>query len=110
LDLTFSTKQISEETGLSRDTLRYYEKIQLIPPIERSKSGHRVYDLKHKEIINLIVCLKKTGMSLDAITKYIKLNTSSERYEMLQEHKKKVESQVTELQKIIELKLKKIGK
>ena len=109
MECEFTIKQISDQTGLNQATIRYYEKIGLINHVKRNSIGRRVYDIQDRDIINSIVCLKKTGMTLDEITSYMKLENVSEKYKMLQEHKKKINSQMTELQRIIELKLKKIN-
>ena len=106
LEDIFSIKQISEQIGLSEDTLRYYEKIGLIPKVNRNNLGYRVYSLENKDLLTTILCLKHVGMTLDQIKLYAKLNTISERYEMLLTHKKNIEDQMSELQRIIEIKLK----
>ena len=103
---TFSIKQISQQIGLSEDTIRYYEKIELLPKVKRNDIGYRAYSLEDRELLNSIVCLKNAGMTLDQIKQYAKLNTISERYEMLLTHKKNIEDQMSELQRIIEIKLK----
>jgi DNA-binding transcriptional MerR regulator len=105
LEDIFSIKQLSEQIGIHGDTILYYEKIGILPQIERNNRGHRVYGLKHKTRLDSIICLKKAGMSLEEIKKYLKL-TISERNQMLLEHKKKLEEQMTEVQRIIEIKLK----
>ncbi len=98
-------KKLSEQTGIKADTILYYEKIGILPRIERNNRGHRVYELKHKTRLDSIICLKKAGMSLEEIKKYLKL-TISERNQMLSDHKKKLEEQMKEVQRIIEIKLK----
>ena len=64
--------EVSKKFGLSIDTLRFYEKIGLLEPIERV-SGIRYYQQKDIERINVIKCMKKTGMSLEAIKEYFDL-------------------------------------
>ena len=45
-ELTYTIKQIAEQTGISEDTIRYYEKIKLLPRADRKENGHRVYRKK----------------------------------------------------------------
>lgn len=102
----FSIKQISEQIGLSEDTLRYYEKIGLIPKVNRNNLGYRVYSLENKDLLTTILCLKHIGMTLDQIKLYTKSDSISERYEMLLRYKEKMQDQMAELQKFMEKKLK----
>jgi DNA-binding transcriptional MerR regulator len=105
LEDIFSIKQLSEQIGINGDTILYYEKIGILPKIERNTRGHRVYGLEHKTRLDLTICLKKAGMSLEEIKKYLQL-TNLERNQMLLNHKKKLEEQMKEVQRIIEIKLK----
>lgn len=61
--------QLSELTGLSIDTLRYYERIGLIEPPYR-KSGQRLYDPDAVRWIDFLKALKATGMSLEDMKRY----------------------------------------
>ena len=106
LEDVFSIKQISEQIGLSEDTLRYYEKIGLIPKVNRNNLGYRVYSLENKDLLTTILCLKHVGMTLDQIKLYTKIDSISERYEMLLRYKEKMQDQMAELQKFMEKKLK----
>ena len=56
--------EASEKTGLSADTLRYYEKIGLIPPVPRRENGLRDYGAETIKLVALIQRLKETGMQL----------------------------------------------
>ena len=80
--------EVSELTGLSKDTLRYYEKIGIIPEIGRSKSGIRNYNEYNLKCIEFSKSMRDLGISLDSIIKYIKLskkgkNTLNERKSIL---------------------------
>ena len=59
--------EISQEIGLSADTLRYYEKIGLLPNVPRDNSGKRNYDENFINWIKFIQTLKNSGMSLNDI-------------------------------------------
>lgn len=65
--------EISQEIGLSADTLRYYEKIGLLPNVPRDNSGKRNYDENFINWIKFIQTLKNSGMSLNDIIEYINL-------------------------------------
>lgn len=53
-ELTFTIKQTAEQTGISADTIRYYEKIALLPRAERKDNGHRIYRQEDINTIRLI--------------------------------------------------------
>lgn len=65
--------EVSEKMNISIDTLRYYEKIGIIPKISRSSSGIRNYSEADLNWINLAKCMRKSGLSIDALSKYIDL-------------------------------------
>lgn len=70
---TYSIKQVSEKIGLTEDAIRYYEKIGLLPYAKRKQNGHRIYDEEDTGIMELIICLKKTGMSLNEMKNILQL-------------------------------------
>lgn len=107
--IRMTIKETSEQAGLSEDTIRYYEKIGLLPRAERKENRHRVYQAQDVETMKLIACLKKTGMSLDEMKPYLDLakndalQASPEVFDLIQSHKRKIEQQVASLQQIIDL-------
>lgn len=66
--------EAAELTGLSEDTLRYYERIELLPPAERKPNGHRFYTNEQVQMIIFITRLKATGMKLEDIKHFRLLN------------------------------------
>ena len=66
-------KEVAKKTGVSADTLRYYERIGLLPAVPRKPNGIRDYDEFYLHWIAFIQDLKSVGMSLEAILDYIKL-------------------------------------
>nr|WP_295157278.1 MerR family DNA-binding transcriptional regulator [uncultured Brachyspira sp.] len=70
--------EVSELTGLSKDTLRYYEKIGIIPEISRSKSGIRNYNEYNLQCIKFSKSMRDLGISIASIIKYIKLSKKGE--------------------------------
>lgn len=71
-------REMAERTGLTDDTLRYYERIGIIPHVPRKRGGVRVYNDSHVQYIAVIQCLKASGMSLEAIQEYMKLARQGE--------------------------------
>jgi DNA-binding transcriptional MerR regulator len=68
-----SIQQFATRTGLSADTLRYYEKIGLLRHVPRDVSGFRVYGPRDLEWVGFILRLKETNMALDDIIRYADL-------------------------------------
>ena len=66
-------KEVAKKTGVSADTLRYYERIGLLPAVPRKPNGIRDYDEFFIDWIAFIQDLKSVGMSLEAILDYISL-------------------------------------
>ena len=70
--------QLSEETGFSIQTIRYYESLGLLPAPDRSDSGYRKYDESYLQHINFIKNAKNMGFSLDEIKELIYLKSSND--------------------------------
>lgn len=106
--LTFSIKETATQSGLTEDTIRYYEKIGLLPRAERKQNSHRMYRLKDVETMRMIACFKKTGMSLESMKPYLQLSRGDdlsaypELYALMEEHKKTIENQIASLQQIVD--------
>lgn len=86
-----SIGQFAARTGLSADTLRYYEKIGLLRHVARDASGFRVYGPRDLQWIGFILRLKDTGMALDDIIRYAELRecgdtTLAARQALLEQH------------------------
>ncbi|MGG4481117.1 MerR family transcriptional regulator [Paenibacillus sp. CC-CFT742] len=104
----YSIKETAEKAGLSEDTIRYYEKIQLLPRADRKANRHRVYRQEDIRTMKLISCLKKTGMSLEDMKPYLHMSMDSnldefpEEREMLVSHRTKIEAQIASLQQVVD--------
>lgn len=61
---------VSDQTGMSIHTIRYYEKQGLVKKPVKDASGHRSYTLKDVDVLNWISCMKNSGMSLNTIKRY----------------------------------------
>lgn len=102
MEAELSIQQVAQQTGLSIDTLRYYERIGLIEPIRRAPSGHRRYRQTDLDWIGLIIRLRETGMSLAQIRHFAHLRrqgsqTIGERRLILERHQHSLEQQVQHL-------------
>ncbi|MDO3410548.1 MerR family transcriptional regulator [Saccharibacillus sp. CPCC 101409] len=107
-EAAFTIGQAAKMTGLTEETIRYYEKIELLPQPGRKENGHRVYRRKDVDTLQLIVCLKKTGLSLDAMKPFMKASAGTDHdshAELVEELKKQrgsIVSQIAALQQIVE--------
>ena len=65
--------EVSKRYSISPDTLRYYERVGLIPPVPRNASGIRNYDEASCNWIELIKCLRSAGVQVEALIEYRQL-------------------------------------
>lgn len=98
-------REIAAKTNMSTDTLRYYERIGLLPPVPRNAAGIRNYD---EYFVNFIKKLKASGMSLEHIIDYIRLAemgdaTIQERKKLLAEARETLLDKINSLQLVAEL-------
>lgn len=89
-------------TGLSPDTLRWYEREGLIPRVERGRSGHRRYDPGVLRSIQMLLRLRRTGMPVARMRRYMRLVEAGDpaggrRLELLLEHREEVRRRMREL-------------
>ena len=94
--------ELSRRTGLSIDTIRYYERIGLLPKQRRAASGHRDYDSDIITWIGFLGRLKTTGMPLSEMITYARLRadgpaTAPERKALLERHRDAVRAHIAEL-------------
>ncbi|MFV0260764.1 MAG: MerR family transcriptional regulator [Acidimicrobiales bacterium] len=68
--MTAGIAEVVERTGLTRDTLRWYEREGLIPPVDRDPSGYRAYSDATIGLIQLIVRLRRTGMPVEHMRRF----------------------------------------
>lgn len=65
--------EVSKKYDISQDTLRYYERIGLIPPVPRTKSGIRNYDEASCGWVEMMKCMRKAGVQIEALIEYVDL-------------------------------------
>ncbi|WP_026576704.1 MerR family transcriptional regulator [Bacillus sp. UNC438CL73TsuS30] len=105
---TFSISEVAKELNLTVYTLRYYDKEGLMPFVERTPSGTRLFKESDIGALKVIECLKSTGMPIKEIKNFIDWcsegdSTLQRRYEMFLERKANVEAQMEELKKTMEV-------
>jgi len=105
---TYSIGEVAKELSLTVYTLRYYDKEGLMPFVDRTPSGTRVFKESDIEALKIIECLKSTGMPIKEIKAFIDWcsegdSTLKQRYEMFIERKASVEAQMEELKKTMNL-------
>lgn len=118
MDTELSIQQVAAITQLSTHTLRYYERIGLLAPIERASSGHRRYSSQDIAWINFLTRLRATGMPIREMQQFAELRrqgdrTLTQRRQLLEIHQQNVYQQLDELTrnlKVIEEKIQYYGK
>lgn len=105
--MSYTIKQAAEIMNVTTTTLRYYDKLGLLPFMERKESGYRIFSEEDIAMLRVIECLKKTGMSIKDIrqfSKWVQMGDDSlqERYEMFLERKHTVEAQMAELRETLD--------
>ena len=95
--------ELAKRSGLTTHTIRYYERIGLLPYADRDGSRHRDYDASILTWIAFLDRLKTTGMPIRDMLRYAELRqrgpeTEVERRELLEAHRVRVRAHVAELQ------------
>lgn len=103
----YTIGQVAERVGLPISTIRYYDKEGLLPFVERTSSGQRVFKEKDFEWLSVIECLKAADMSIKEIKQYIDWcmegdETLEQRLELFRRRKSVIEEQVREMQMHLE--------
>ena len=95
--------ELSNKSGLSTHTIRYYEKIGLFHKAQKDRSGHRNYNPIDLDLVNWVTCLKKSGMSLQKIKEYVDANKNIELAQILEIHLSKLKQQQIDIAHYIEV-------
>lgn len=66
-------KEVSERYDITADTLRYYERVGVIPEVSRTTSGNREYTEEDLKWVKNAICLRKANVSVESIAEYVKL-------------------------------------
>jgi DNA-binding transcriptional MerR regulator len=102
MDSRLTIQQAAGVTGLSEHTLRYYERIGLIAPVERAPNGHRRYSNEDISWIGFLNRLRSTGMPISKMLRFTALQreggaTLHERLALLESHRREVKQKIQEL-------------
>jgi DNA-binding transcriptional MerR regulator len=100
--------EVSEQYGISSDTLRYYERIGLIPPVNRSESGIRDYNEVDMRRVEFIKCMRRAGLPIEVLIEYVALVQQGDqsieaRKEILIEQREHLAARMAEMQKTLDL-------
>jgi MerR family transcriptional regulator, aldehyde-responsive regulator len=99
--------EVSEKYGLSQDTLRYYERVGLIPRVNRNKSGIRDYTEEDCRWVEFIKCMRGVSLPVEILIEYVGLfqqgdETIHARKELLIEQRSKLAAKMEEMKKVLD--------
>ncbi|AQM59681.1 MerR family transcriptional regulator [Clostridium baratii] len=99
-------KEASEKNDISADTLRYYERIGLIPPVHRNESGYRDYTEEDCKWIYFAKVMRSAGISVESLIEYVSLfqrgeETVSARKEILKGEREKLAEKIENMQEVL---------
>ena len=106
--MVYTVGEIAKKIGVAPSTLRYYDKEGLLPFVERSNGGIRMFRDSDVEWLYLIECLKKTGMPVKEIKRFIDLycegdKTIESRLSLIDKQLSAVKAQMKELAETLEM-------
>lgn len=99
--------EVSEQYGISADTLRYYERVGLIPPVHRNEGGIRDYNELDLRRVDFIKCMRGAGLPVEVLIEYMGLvqqgdKTIEVRKEILIEQRDLLAARMAEMQKTLD--------
>ncbi|MDE5558187.1 MAG: MerR family transcriptional regulator [Ruminococcus sp.] len=100
-------KEVSEKYDISQDTLRYYERVGMIPPVTRTASGIRDYQEDDIRWVELAKCMRSAGLPVEIMIEYVKLTlegyiTIPARLQLLKEQKASLLEQKSKIDETLE--------
>ena len=100
--------EVSERYGISLDTLRYYERIGLIPPVHRNEGGIRDYNDIDLRRVEFIKCMRSAGLPIEVLIEYVGLvqqgdQTIEAQREILKEQRELLRARMREMQKTLDI-------
>ena len=99
--------EVAKEYNISADTLRYYERIGLLPAVNRTQGGIRDYNEADCRWVEFIKCMRSAGLSVEALTEYVMLaqkgeSTFEQRKQILIEQRERLRQRIQDLQESLE--------
>lgn len=100
-------KEVSEKFDITQDTLRYYERVGMIPTVTRTAGGIRNYTEEDLKWVGLSKCMRSAGLSVEAITEYVRLyregdSTIPDRLQLLMEQRQILLDQKKQIDETLE--------
>ena len=100
--------EVSEQYSISSDTLRYYERVGLIPPVNRNGGGIRDYNELDLRRVQFIKCMRSAGLPIEVLIEYFALlqqgdETIEARKQILQEQRTQLVTRMAEMQETLDL-------
>ncbi|MFK8846481.1 MerR family transcriptional regulator [Streptomyces sp. Ac-502] len=104
----YTISEVAEHTGLSAHTLRWYERIGLMPHVDRTHTGQRRFSNRDLDWLDLVTKLRLTGMPVADMVRYAGLvregaHTFPERERLLTAHREDVRQRIAELQSTLQV-------
>ncbi|MFN8433465.1 MAG: MerR family transcriptional regulator [Anaerolineales bacterium] len=101
-------QEVSEKYSLSVDTLRYYERVGLIPPVTRTMSGIRDYSDLDVRRVEFIKCMRSAGLPIEVLIDYMELvqqgdSTIEARKDILKEQREQLIARMEEMKKTLDI-------
>lgn len=99
--------EVSRNYDISTDTLRYYERIGLLPPVTRRSNGIRDYSEEDLNWVSLIKCMRAAGVEVEALIDYVTLyqmgsQTCEERKQILIEQRERLRERMAVMQESLD--------
>lgn len=106
--MIYTVGEMAKVLNVNTSTLRYYDSEGLLPFVERSSGGMRMFSEKDYEALMVINCLKKSGLSIREIKQFIEWamqgdETIEQRLELFTTRREAVQKQIAELQQTLQL-------
>lgn len=103
----YTVKQVAEKMGISAYTLRFYDKEGLFPHVARDRNNVRLFSDEDLEWVNIVQCLRETGMPLAEVKEFVQLcllgdATIPTRHRIIQNQVLKVEQDLAVMEKRIQ--------
>lgn len=99
--------EVSQKYDITADTLRYYERVGLIPPVNRNASGIRNYTEEDCNWVGFIKCMRSAGLSIEVLVEYVTMfqqgnSTIKARKELLIEQRRQLIERINEMKQTLE--------
>ncbi|WP_368252407.1 MerR family transcriptional regulator [Enterococcus sp. 2201sp1_2201st1_B8_2201SCRN_220225] len=97
---SFSTKEVMEITGFTKEALRYYEKLAILGPIARNQANYRQYNTANLQRLQMVKVFQYLAMDLSMLKDLSESDSLEKHLEVLRSYQRTVHEQMTQLQEI----------